>query len=375
MSFLSKYAARIRKAGKQVRSYVEQRRIVRSTAPPQDLLRQEILEVLWYFVILSSVILFGTLGYHNIEGWTLFDSLYMTVITLGAVGFQEVHPLSYEGRLFTILLIVLGLGLITVLFSTIAQKIIQRQLFFAFRGRRMLEVIKKLEGHTIFCGFGRLTRIAAFELRQAGVKLVIVEKDETRAQEARQAGYLVVEGDAATDETLLQAGVRRANRLVSLLPKDSDNLYVILTCRELGPDLFIMSRAEDEAGEKRLRRAGANRLISPYRVGGQKIAEGLMRPYVTDFLDLAVSSNRGHLQIEEIRIPPGSPMVGLTLQSANLRQETNVIVAAIISQSGRMIFNPDGGTMIEGGATFIAMGLKQELLKLEELLLGTPVGG
>jgi voltage-gated potassium channel len=333
-------------------------------------MNRQISEITWFLFVTSSVLLFGTVGYSHIEGWPLFDSLYMTVITLAAVGFQEVHPLSNKGRLFTILLITLGVGLVTVVFSTIAQKIVQRQIFGALRGKRMQDLIRKLEGHTIFCGYGRLTRIAAAELREAGVKLVIIEREALRAQEARDAGFLVVEGDATVDETLLQAGVRKANRLVSLLPKDSDNLYVILTCRESGPDLFILSRAEDEVGEKRLRRAGANRLISPYRVGGQKIAEGLMRPYVTDFLDLAVSSSQGHLQIEEIRIPAESPMVGFSLQEAALRQKTNVIVAAIISPSGRMIFNPDASTKIEGGSTFIAMGLKQELLKLEALLLG-----
>lgn len=341
--------------------------------PSQTAAARELSEVVWYVFIMSAVLLFGTVGYTQIEGWALFDSLYMTVITLASVGFQEVHPLTYEGRLFTILLIILGYGLVTVLFSNIAQKVIQRQLFWAYRGKRMLDLIKKLEGHTIFCGYGRLTRVAANELRQSGVKLVIVERDAARAQDAREAGFLVVEGDATVDETLFQAGVRKATRLVSLLPKDSDNLYVILTCREQSPDLFILSRAEDEVGEKRLRRAGANRLISPYRVGGQKIAEGLMRPYVTDFLDLAVSSSGGHLQIEEIRIPSSSPLIGSTLEEAKLRQQTNVIVAAIITESGRMIFNPDRTTMIEGGATFIALGLKQELLKLENLLLGEAV--
>jgi voltage-gated potassium channel len=234
----------------------------------------------------------------------------------------------------------------------------------------MGEQIRKLEGHTIICGFSRLARIAIRELLASGLRVVIIESDQNRATEARQMGYLVVQGDATHDEILLAAGIQRARSIVTLLPKDADNLYVILSCRELSPELFIMTRAEDEAGEKKLQRAGATRIISPYRVGGQKIAEGLTRPYVTEFLDLAVSSTGSHLQLEEIRIPHGSPLHGKNLRDAELRQRTNVIVAAIIMPNGTMHFNPDANTEIKEGATFIVLGLREELFRLERLLLG-----
>lgn len=331
---------------------------------------REMREILFCVSTIFVFLLIGTIGFSLIEGWSPFDSLYMTVITLGSVGFQEVHPLSMPGRAFTIVLILTGLGLITVLFTTIAQKVVQQQIFFAIRDRRMGEQIRKLEGHTIICGFSRLARIAIRELLASGTKVVIIESEVHRATEARELGYLVVQGDATHDETLLAAGIQRARSLVTLLPKDADNLYVILSCRELSPELFIMTRAEDEAGEKKLQRAGASRIISPYRVGGQKIAEGLTRPYVTEFLDLAVSSTGSHLQLEEIRIPHGSPLHGHTLRDAELRQRTNVIVAAIIMPNGTMHFNPDGSTEIREGSTFIALGLREELLRLEKLLLG-----
>jgi voltage-gated potassium channel len=235
----------------------------------------------------------------------------------------------------------------------------------------MLEIIKNLNEHTIFCGFGRLTKIAAYELKQAdGETLVIIDSNPDRVLEAREEGFLVVEGDATSDEVLTEAGIMRAKRLVTLLPKDSDNLYVVLTSRELNPNLFLLSRTEDEAGEKRLKRAGADRVISPYRVGGLKIAEGLVRPYVTDFIDLAVSSHYGHLQIEEIRVPSTTPLAGLTLRESELRQKSNVMVAAIISQDGEMQFNPDADTRILAGSTLIALGLKADLLQLEGLLMG-----
>jgi voltage-gated potassium channel len=330
---------------------------------------REIRGIMVLILSVIALVVAGTVGYHVIEGWHFFDSLYMTVITLGSVGYGETHPLSTSGRIFTIVLIIVGLGLFTALYSLIGQKLLQRQLFIAYRGRRMLNDIKKLSNHTIICGYGRLARTAAQQLKRDGQTLIIIEKEPHRIAEAREAGYLVLEGDGTVDETLINAGIKRARHLVSVLSKDSDNLYVVLTSRELSADLFILSRAEDETGEKRLERAGANRVISPYRIGGQKIAEGLLRPYVTDFLDLAVSSTQGHLQIEEIKIPQTSALQGLTLVQAELRQKTNVIVAAIISPEGTMLFNPDGDTPIEAGATFIALGLRTELVTLEELLL------
>jgi voltage-gated potassium channel len=327
-------------------------------------------DLIFIAALTISVIATGILGYELIEGWHFLDALYMTIITLATIGFSEVHPLSEEGRIFTIFLIVVGVGLVAVLFSTVTQRVIQRHLFFNFREKRMLEQIEKLKNHTIFCGFGRLTRIAAAELRTAGVSLVIVDRDAARVEEARQMGYLALHGDSTLDEVLMRAGINRAQRLVSLLPKDADNLYVILTSRELRADLFILSRAEDDAGEKRLTRAGANKVIAPYRVGGQKIAEGIMRPYVTDFLDLAVSGSNKGLQIEEIKIPSNCPVKDQTLKEALIRQKTNVIVAAIVSPLGQMLFNPDSLTKIEEGATFIAIGVKENLIQLEGLLTG-----
>ena len=319
--------------------------------------------------LILIVVTVGVVGYMLIEGWGVFDSLYMTILTLATVGYMEVHPLSAAGRGFTIVLIVLGIGTFTVVYTAIAQSVLQRQLISAYRDKRMLDVIGKLEGHTVFCGYGRLTRVAANELRNGGVTLVIVEADPARILAAREDGFLVVEGDVTEDEVLIQAGVTRAKRLVAALPKEAETLYIVLTARELNPTLFILSRSEDESGEKRLRRAGADRVISPYRIGGLKIAEGLVRPHVTDFIDLAVSSHQGHLQIEEIQIPENSRLLGLTLQEAKLRQRAHVMVAAVISKDGQMLFNPDAGTLIEGGATFIVMGLRKDLIELENLFL------
>ncbi|MCB0311092.1 MAG: TrkA family potassium uptake protein, partial [Bdellovibrionales bacterium] len=177
---------------------------------------------------------------------------------------------------------------------------------------------------------------------------------------------VVLEGDATLDETLMSAGIKRASRIVSLLPKDADNLFVVLASRELNPATFILTRADDEVGEKRLTKAGANRVLSPYLVGGQKIADGLLRPYVTDFLDLTSSSD---MMIEEIRIPAGSPVVGCSLKKAAIRQKSNIIVAAMIDAGGNMTVNPSGDTVLSDGATLIGIGSKSDFVSLEKMLI------
>lgn len=331
-------------------------------------LSQMIRSAALHLALITFVLGAGTLGYMTIEDWNFLDSLYMTVITVATIGFSEVHPLSDSGRIFTIVLIILGVGLVTVLFTSIAQKVFQRQLMWTLRGKRMNDVIKSISSHVIICGYGRLAQFAADDLNESGLPFVIIERDPDKGSLARRKGYLVVEGDASEEQILRDAGISRARQIASLLPRDSDNLYVILAAREISADIFILCRSEDEAGEKRLLKVGANKVLSPYRVGGQKIAESVKRPHVTDFLDLAVSRNGESLQIEEIKIPVESPISGHTLGELDLRQKANVILAAIIDNTGDTIFNPSADTLVKQGSTLIAFGLKSELIKLEALI-------
>ncbi|MBX7143726.1 MAG: potassium channel protein [Oligoflexia bacterium] len=325
------------------------------------------------FLSLAAIILLvlvGTVGYSAIEGWNWFDSLYMTVITVATIGYGETHPLSALGRGFTIVLILLGVGVASVVLSSLTRFIIQRQIIWLFDRKTMQDAIDKLTGHTIFCGYGRLARMALQSLHGSNRhQIVLIDSDEERASTAAEDDIFVVKGDATNEEALLAAGIKRAQRLVTLLPKDADNLYVVLTAKELNPNIDIMSRAADEKGEKRLTRAGAARIISPYRVSGQKIADGILRPYVTDFLELAGSAGRTDLAIEEIRIPDNSPLTGHTLEEAQLRQRANIMVAAIIKKDGQMVFNPNKETMLESGSTLIGFGHKSDFAKLEKLLI------
>ena len=332
-----------------------------------------------FFLLLFAVIsllLFGTLGYVVIEGWGWFDSLYMTAITVTTVGFKEVQPMSDYGRAFSIVLIFIGVGVATGVLSSLARRIIERQVKWVFRRNKMSEAIDWMSGHTIFCGYGRLTKIAVEEYCAASKekpKVVIVERDEERALEVESSGFLVVRGDATLDESLISAGIDRATRLVSLLPSDADNLYIILTSKELNKDIFIVSRAEDDVGEKRLMRAGANKVIAPYRIGGQRVAGGLLRPHVAAFLDLAGPSTAGDLQLEEIVIPESSPMSGVSLRDSGIRDVTSIIVAAIIDLNGEMKFNPSADMVLDKDYTLICFGYKDDFSKLEQLILGNGV--
>ena len=332
--------------------------------------KQRRLELILSLGLVALVFAAGTLGYMVIEGWSAFDSLYMTVITLATIGYGETHSLSDGGRAFTMLLIVVGLGIGTVVLGSAWRAAIENQFFKLFdRRRKVLDTIKSLQGHTIFCGFSRLGRISADELRKNGEKIVIVEWNEVRARDAEVSGFLVVRGDATLDETLMAAGIKKAGRLISLLPRDSDNLYVILTAREINPSLYIVSRAEDEVGEKRLKRAGVDRLISTYRLAARKLADGLLRPYITDFFDIAGTGESGW-KIEEIRIPKTSPICGKTLGDLSLRQKANVSVAAIINPEGQLQLNPGGDSILSAEATLLAIGWDSDIKTLEKLVIG-----
>ncbi len=320
-------------------------------------------------LLVALVLSLGTIGYSVIEGWGLFDSFYMTVITLATIGYSEIHPLTTEGRVFTIVLIFLGLGIGTLVVGSVGRFLIESQISRILdRRHKVHEILDHLTKHTIFCGYSCLGRMAAKELQQKGHDVVIVENDPARADDAEQAGFLVVRGDATIDETLVSAGVTRAAQLISLLPRDSDNLYVILTGREMNTSIHIVSRAEDEVGEKRLRRAGVDRLISTQQLAARRLADGLLRPYVTEFFEIAGTSADGW-RIEEIKVPQGSLVSGKTLRDLSLRQHANVSIAALVLPSGELVLNPDGEAIVSPGSTLIAIGWKKDISTLEEMVL------
>lgn len=300
-----------------------------------------------------------------IEDMTFLDALYMTVITLGTVGFKEVKELDDNGIIFTIILILTGFGLFSYTLTIGAKIIVEGEIKEVFKRRKMSKEIKSLSGHYVICGYGRMGSIIARELRAYKMPLVIVEKNAENIKDDESILYII--GDATHDETLKKAGIERAKGLITVLPSDAENLYVVLSARELNQDLFIVARAVDKEAERKLRRAGADRVVSPYFIGGLRIAHTVLRPNVVDFLEFATRAEHLEIQIEEIEVSPNSTLIGKTIAQSGLGRDLGVIVIAIKRRDGRMKFNPTSQTLIKEGDILIVLGNTDNLLNLEKI--------
>jgi len=314
--------------------------------------------------------LLGTVGYHLVEGWPFFDALYMTVITLTTVGFMEVHPLTRAGRAFTMLLS-LG-GIFTLLYAAMEaiRTIVSGELKTVLGRQRMERSLSQLRDHFVVCGYGRMGSLVCREFSGQGLPFVVIDRSAELLSDFRLPHGLPLVGDATQDEVLRAAGVERARCLVTAAASDADNLYITMSARFLNEKLLIVSRAEEEAAEKKLLRAGANRVVSPYVIGGQRVAQAVLRPAVMDFLELATHSQHLELQIEETAIFSGSGLAGATIRDSQLRQDLGIIVVAIKKPDGHMVFNPAPELAIASGDVLIAMGHRDQLDRLERLARG-----
>jgi voltage-gated potassium channel len=312
----------------------------------------------------------GTLGFVWIEHFPVFDAFYMTLTTVTTVGYGEIHPLSTGGRVFNSFLILFGVIIMLLAIGAMTQTVIELELNQFFGKRRVKGMIEKLEGHIILCGFGRVGRGAADELRQAGVPFVVVDNSEERVEMAIKRGMLAVLADASRDETLRDSGIMRAKGLIATLASDADNLFVILTAKTLNPKLQLSARVAEESSEQKMRRAGADFVFAPYNSTGHRMAQAIVKPHVQQFIDFTTRNMGLEVGIEQISVEPMSPFADKTLAEMQIRRDTGVIVLAIRRAGGEMLFNPPADARINGGDHLIAMGEPQSLRRLEQVLTG-----
>ena len=318
----------------------------------------------WTFIAALTVIATGTLGYMALEGWDPLDAFYMTIISITTTGFAEVRPLSPAGRVLTIFLIVAGVSSLAYLGGKAIQELLESQIL----GRRNVnKQVNKLRNHYIVCGYGRLGRPICAELIGTHSEFVVIEKNEDRIKQISDANMLYVHGDATNDDVLIQAGIKNARGLIAVLASDADNVYVTLSARELNNHIFIVTRAIGEEAEKKLIRAGANRIVKPYEIGALRMAHLLVRPGVVDFMDIVARKSGVDLALEEIMVRHGSELNGITLADSTLRQRLNIIIVAIYRTESEFIYNPKSSETIREGDRLIAIGEWENLQQLNKM--------
>jgi voltage-gated potassium channel len=310
----------------------------------------------------------GTIGYMVIEGWPFADALYMTVITLSTVGYGEVLKVSSEGRIFTMVLIVMGVGFVFYLAGSIVRFMVEGRIRDILGRRKLEKKVRTMKGHQIICGYGRVGSAVCETLLLNHLDIVVIERDPERVSKLHEQGILHVEGDATDEENLITAGVERARGLVAALKTDSENVYVTLSARQLNPDLFILARAGEETAERKMLAAGANKVVCPYRMGAHRMAQTILSPTVTDFLDLTLMDANRDFQMEEIIVDPSSKLINVALQDSGIRQELDLIIVAMKKAAGGMLFNPSSRAELEAGDTVITIGEADNLKRLRKQL-------
>jgi len=320
--------------------------------------------VLLGLLLLLAIIAIGVAGYRLIEGWSLFDSLYMTITTITTVGFQEVHPLDTPGRVFTIFLVVGGVGGALYALTAIIAFVIEGQFGLTLGRRRMRSRIAQLKGHFILCGYGRVGEEIARHFKEEGISFVVIDAHPECISRLEAAGHLYIQGDATRDDILKAAGIGEARGLVSAVGADVDNTYITLSARGLNPRLFIEARASNQEAEDKLRRAGADRVVSPTNIGGRRMAMLALRPAVVDFIDTVTLGRGREMQLEDVDITPGSRLSGRTVREARRGGDMNIL--AMWKKDGRFIASPPDDTVLEQGDRLVVIGSPRALAALDE---------
>jgi voltage-gated potassium channel len=339
-----------------------------------DAIRSLRVRLLLPLSLVGAVVASGTLGYRWLWrdlGGTWMDALFMTVTTITTIGYGEVKPLDTAGRLFTMALAVTGIGSLFYTLGVMMEYLVAARLADPGGRRRMERRIEDLRGHVIVAGLGRVGRQAAQELHHAGTPFLVVDPAPAAGRHAREHGFLCLEGDATDDAVLERAGVRRARGLIVTTANDATNMYIILSARVLNPDLYIVSRAVDDTSVTKLARAGANRAISPYAIGGHRLAHLILKPTVVEFFETALRAGSDALNIEDLAVAADSPASGKALDALDIRRVTGATVLAILRE-GNPLVSPPGDFVLASGDQLLALGTREQLARLEQMIAGSP---
>lgn len=309
----------------------------------------------------------GSLGYMVIEGWPFFDSLYMTIITLATVGYSEVHEVSLPGRIFTLVLIMLGVGFFLYVAGGIIQYLVEGSIRQALGRRKLDSQINKLREHFIICGYGRIGRVLARFLIEKYVDVVVLERKERRIAKMDEDGVLYLFGEATDEKLLDRAGIQRARGLVTAVATDADNVFLVLIAKQLNPKLFVVARASQNSTKKTLLAAGADKVISPYDLGARRMAHAILRPTVIKFLEMAFADDSVDVQVEEIRVGQSSELCGCTMMNSGIRQDFDLIIIVIRKTNDTMVFNPKADSVIEAGDVMVVVGQAHHIKQLERV--------
>ncbi|MFQ6608518.1 MAG: potassium channel family protein [Fidelibacterota bacterium] len=319
------------------------------------------------FLIFIGVVVIGASGYKLLGGedWSILDSLYMAVITLSTVGFDEVRDLTPEAKVWTVIIISFGIGIVFYAFSQATEVILNLNLL---RRNRMVKRASKLKKHFIVCGYGRMGKVICEELQRQKLTFLVIENSEEKVSTLTELGYIYVKGDATADETLAKASIDRAQGLVAVLSNDSDNLFVTMSARTLNSDLFITSRCSLDQNVSKMKRAGANKVINPYVAGGHKMAELLISPYVEDTVEITAPDHNIDLVIEEINLKTIDQFHGITIRDSNIRENYQLLIVGIIDSQGKTKLNPDPDFKMSQDNTLLLLGEKESLMRFKDFV-------
>ena len=323
------------------------------------------------FLALGVISTVGVLGYMFFEGWSFMEALYMTVITLTTVGYREVRDLDTTGQLWTMALLITGVGTLFYAAVSAVELAVEGAVQGYFERRRMRARIDKLNGHYVLCGFGRVGHQVAREFTRDGVPFVTVDNDPQKIEECLAEGYLAMLGEASDDANLEEAGVQRARGLVAAVNSDAANVFVVLSARKINPGLHIVARASSDESAAKLKIAGADRTLSPYAVGGRRLASLATHPHIVDFLDIVTHGEEGiEFRLEEFRVPKDSAVADYTIGELRIGERTGAIVLAIRTRDGKFDTTPSANDRLQAGDTLIVLGSREQITRLEALMHG-----